>query len=57
MRDHRMGRAPDFTNAALFMGFVNLAWVFAVIWALCGMGAVLALAYGLHLGIVRLGRR
>lgn len=57
MRDHRMGRAPDFTNAALFMGFVNLVWVFGVIWAVYGMGAVLALAYGLHLAIGRLGRR
>lgn len=57
MRDHRMGRAPDFTNAALFMGFVNLVWVFGVIWAVYGMGAVLALAFGLHLAIGRLGRR
>lgn len=57
MRDHGMGRAPDFTNAALIMGFVNLIWVFGVIWALYGLGAVLALAYGLNLAIGRLGRR
>lgn len=57
MRDHRLGRAPDFTNAALIMGFVNLLWVLGVIWALYGIGAVLALAYGLHLVIERLGRR
>lgn len=57
MRNHQLGRAPDFTNAALIMGLVNLVWVFGVIWALYGIGTVLALAYALNLAIGRLGRR
>ena len=56
MRDHRLDKAPDFTNAALVMGFVNLLWIFAVIWALFGMIAVLLTAFGLNAGITRLGR-
>ncbi len=38
------------------MGLVNLLWVFAVIWALLGLPAVMALGCGLNLGIDRLRR-
>jgi|TARA_R110002124_G_scaffold76753_7_gene205662 hypothetical protein len=38
------------------MGLVNLLWVFAVIWALFGLPAVMALGCGLNLGIDRLRR-
>jgi hypothetical protein len=56
MRDHRLDKAPDFTNAALVMGFVNLLWIFTLIWALFGMVAVILTAFGLNAGINRLAR-
>ena len=48
--------SPDYTFAALAMGLVNLLWVVAVIWALFGLPAVMALGCGLNLGIDRLRR-
>ena len=48
--------APDYTVAALVMGFVNLLWIFGVIWALFGLPAVMATGYVLNLGIERLRR-
>ena len=48
--------APDYTNAALVMGFVNLLWVFGVIWALFGLPAVMATGWLLNLWIDRLRR-
>jgi hypothetical protein len=56
MHEHRTGKAPDFTNAALVMGAVNLTWMFAVLWALLGLGWVLAVALALNHGITRLAR-
>jgi len=38
------------------MGLVNLLWVFAVIWALFGLPAGMALGGGLNPGIDRLRR-
>ncbi|MEM6578982.1 MAG: hypothetical protein AAF678_10850 [Pseudomonadota bacterium] len=54
----RNGRrsAPNYTNAALVMGFVNLLCLFMTLWAIYGFAAVLAVAYGLHLLIIRLFR-
>jgi hypothetical protein len=49
--------APDYTNAALVMGLVNLLWVFMVLRAVLGLWAVLAAGYGLKLLIDRIGRR
>ena len=57
MRRGNMPSAPDYTNAALIMGGVNLMWVFMVLSASFGLPAVLATAYGLDRLIVWLSRR
>lgn len=49
--------APDYTTATLVMGSVNLLWIFTALWAAFGFGAVLLLAYSLHVGIEWLRRR
>ncbi|MGB2203379.1 hypothetical protein [Pseudooceanicola atlanticus] len=54
--DHRP-RAPDYTVAALVMGFVNLLWIFGVIWSLYGLPAVMAAGWLLNIGIDRLRPR
>ncbi len=55
--DHRpRTAAPDYTNAALVMGFVNLFWSFALIWAWSGLPAVLVIAVFLDYLITRLKR-
>lgn len=56
MKDHRLPEAPDYTVAALVMGFVNLLWIFGVIWALFGLPAVMAAGWVINLGIDRLRR-
>ena len=43
--------APNYTNAALTMMWVNLMWVFFAIWAIWGMVPVLLLGAGLNRGI------
>ena len=60
--DHRMenrprAAAPDYTNAALAMGFVNLLMAFSLVWAHLGMPAVLVLAVFLDYLITRLAHR
>lgn len=57
MRRGKMSPAPDYTNAALVMGLVNLLWVFMALWANFGLPAVLATAYGLDRLIVWRSRR
>jgi len=49
--------APNYTNAALVMGFVNLFCIFMTLWALYGLPVVLAVAYGLNLLITRLSQQ
>ncbi|GAB4282260.1 MAG: hypothetical protein Kow0058_00630 [Roseovarius sp.] len=49
--------APNYTNAALVMALVNLLWIFALIWAVFGMLAVLAVGLALERLITGLGRR
>lgn len=49
--------APNYTNAALVMGFVNLLWVFVLIFILWGLPPVMVLAVILNAGIDRLARR
>ncbi|SFE65548.1 hypothetical protein [Roseivivax sediminis] len=51
------GRAPDYTNAALAMGLVNLLWILGVIWVLFGLPAVLLIGWGLNRLIDRLAAR
>ena len=57
MRRRNMPEAPNYTNAALVMGLVNLLWIFMVIWAVFGLPVVLAVSYALNLLIRRLGQR
>jgi hypothetical protein len=57
MRRGNLPTAPNYTNAALVMGLVNLLLVFMVIWASFGLPAVLATAFGLDRLIVWLSRR
>ncbi|WP_397543535.1 hypothetical protein [Roseovarius salis] len=57
MRRGNLQKAPDYTNAALIMGLVNLLWLFIAIRAAFGLAGVVAVAYGLKLLIDRIGRR
>ncbi|MEM1429033.1 MAG: hypothetical protein AAGG09_06215 [Pseudomonadota bacterium] len=50
-------RAPDYTNAALIMGFMNLIWIFVLLWAAFGFWTVLAAGIGLNTLITRLEDR
>ncbi|UXX82719.1 hypothetical protein [Roseovarius pelagicus] len=52
-----MPSAPNYTNAALIMGLVNLVWVFFVLWVAFGLPIVLATGYGLNLLIDRIKHR
>ena len=51
------GTAPDFTNAALVMGAVNLVWMLMLIWATLGFAAVLVTGYALDRLIAWRARR
>ena len=51
-----MREAPNYTNAALIMGLVNLLWIFGLVWSLWGLPVVLMLAAGLNALIDRAGR-
>lgn len=55
-RDTPRRRAPDYTNAALAMGLVNLLWMMFAVWAAFGFVWVLLAAGALNLLITRLGR-
>lgn len=57
MRQRPISPAPDYTNAALVMGFVNLLWIFLVISAWVGLPAILLLGYVLDRLISRIGAR
>ncbi|SEL84516.1 hypothetical protein LVO79_10400 [Roseivivax marinus] len=57
MHDTGPRRAPDYTNAALAMGLVNLLWVLGVIWAMFGLPVVLLVGLGLNHLIDRLAAR
>lgn len=45
MRRGNMPEAPNYTNAALVMGAVNLIWIFMVLWAWLGFVAVLVTGF------------
>ena len=49
--------APNYTDAALAMGLVNLLWIFGALWTLFGLPAVLAAGVGLERLITWGGRR
>jgi len=57
VRRSPLNAAPDYTNAALVMGAVNLVWIFVVIWATFGFAAVLITGYALDRLIVWRARR
>lgn len=57
MRQRPINPAPDYTNAALVMGLVNMLWIFMVIWAWIGLPAILVLGYALDKVISRIGAR
>lgn len=46
--------APNYTNAALGFGLVNLLWIFGVIWVLYGLTAVILMGTALNHAITRL---
>ncbi|QJF50625.1 hypothetical protein [Roseobacter ponti] len=39
MENHKLGRAPDFTNACIVMFGVNLGWVLLFLFAIYGLVA------------------
>lgn len=57
MKKGNLPEAPNYTNAALAMGLVNLLWIFMVLWAVFGLPTVLGVSYGLHLLISRIAQR
>lgn len=57
MRGRPPGKAPDYTDAALVMGGVNLLWIFMALWALFGFWSVLAAGVVLNALISRLALR
>lgn len=57
MQHDGMKEAPNYTNATLVMGAVNLFWIFGVIWAVFGLPMVLATGFALDRLICWLGRR
>lgn len=57
MRGDNRPSAPNYTNAALTMGLVNLLWVFGVIWVLFGLPVVVFCALALNYLIDRMAGR
>lgn len=49
--------APNYTNAALVMGLVNLLWIFMALWAMFGFSVVLITGFALDRMISRLDHR
>lgn len=56
MKRGQTPEAPNYTNAALVMGLVNLLWIFMALWIMFGLPVVMAVGYGLNLLITRLSR-
>ena len=52
-----VSRVEDYTSTCLVMGFVNLLWIFGVLWATIGWSAVLPVALGLKWAIDWLDHR
>lgn len=50
-------RVEDYTNANLVLIFVNMLWIFVVIWASVGLWAVVLAGWGLNRLITRLEQR
>ncbi len=56
MNRHSMGRAPDYTDAALAAGCVNLFCLLFGLWATLGFVPVLLVALALNAAITRFDR-
>ncbi len=54
MQNEHPGRVEDYTTPALVMIFVNLLWIFGLLWSSWGLSAVLLLAAILNHAITRL---
>ena len=57
MKRGNLPSAPNYTNAALVMGLVNLLWIFMAIWIVFGFHIVLLAGFVLDKMITRIGRR
>ena len=57
MRGRPHNKAPDYTDAALVMGGVNLIWIFMLLWAVVGFWSVLVAGAVLNALITRLALR
>ena len=57
MQRGNLPEAPNYTNAALVMGLVNLLWVFFALWVAFGLPIVLLAGFVLDKLICRLGHR
>lgn len=49
MHNSPLDKAPDYTNAALVMAFVNLFSALMVIWGVFGYASALIAAFALHM--------
>ena len=56
MDDHHPKRVEDYTTASLILIFINLLWIFGVIWALFGLFAVILTGWALNHGITWLAQ-
>lgn len=54
MEDHHPRQVEDYTTASLVLIFINLLWIFGVIWANFGLISVIIAGWGLNHGITRL---
>ncbi|MGR3375561.1 histidinol phosphate aminotransferase [Salipiger abyssi] len=57
MDDRTRQPAPDFTTPALVFLFINMLWIFGVLWVQWGLGAVLLAGLAVNHLITRLERR
>lgn len=48
MDDHKISRAPNYTNACIIMFGVNLAWILVAVWVTWGLVAAALLAMGIN---------
>lgn len=55
MRDEPRKKVENYTNPSLVFLFINLLWIFGVIWANFGLGPVIILAWFMNHLITRLG--
>lgn len=49
MDGHRMGSAPNYTNACIIMFGVNMTWVLILTWAIWGLVAAVLLGCAVNL--------